>query len=67
MRLRSIREGKGLSMEELATKTGVTYRTIQNWESGSTTPSAAHLVKLAEVLQVTTDFIMGVDNETKDI
>lgn len=40
------------SQESLAAELGVTARTIENWETGESTPKANHLAALAQSLGV---------------
>lgn len=48
--VRKIREAKGLTQKELADMCGVTTRTVQNWENGSTMPDMVqkYLTQLTE-------------------
>jgi transcriptional regulator with XRE-family HTH domain len=48
--LRSLRETKSLSRQELADKSGFTLRAIEQWERGEREPSAVALAKLCEAL-----------------
>jgi transcriptional regulator with XRE-family HTH domain len=47
-----IREGKGMSQDELAVRTGTTGRFIQDTESGKVFPSDGFIVDLASALDV---------------
>ena len=54
-KLRQARLDAGLSQQQLADKSGVAMRTIQNWESAERNPSNfAKVEQLAKVLGVTT-------------
>jgi transcriptional regulator with XRE-family HTH domain len=48
-----------LSQEELAKLVNTTKGTISNYENGHSTPSNEMLVKLATVLNTTTDYLLG--------
>jgi transcriptional regulator with XRE-family HTH domain len=48
--LKTLRRRKFLTQKELAAKVGVSYQTIQSWESGGVQPRLRHIPKLAEVL-----------------
>lgn len=57
-RVAEARDAKRLTQPVVADRVGVTLRTVQNWEAGDTRISWAHLPKLAEVLDVTEDWIL---------
>lgn len=50
--IRKEREKRGWRREDLAQKTGASYRQIERWETGKSRPQAGNLKKLAEVFQV---------------
>jgi len=52
IRLRALREKKGMSLRELADKAGVTFATINRIELGKTSPRFETLEKLAKALGV---------------
>jgi transcriptional regulator with XRE-family HTH domain len=59
-RLKEKRTAAGMSQAELASRVGVTSRTIQNYELGSRMPQNMEIVqKLADALHTTTDYLMG--------
>ena len=58
-RLRFLRETTGLSQIELAKKIGVAASTYRNYENTSREPNYDTLVKIASVLEVSTDFLLG--------
>jgi len=58
-RLRQIRKERGLTQEELANKVKTRKTTISNYETGYSTPSNEMLKDLADVLNTTTDFLLG--------
>lgn len=49
-RIRDTRESLGLSLEELGDLVGVSAQSVQQWETGKTTPRTARMRKLAAVL-----------------
>ena len=57
--LKSIREEKGLSQSELATKAGLQPSAISHFESGRRSPSFDNLRRLADALNVTIDYLLG--------
>lgn len=48
-RLRIARQLAGLAQPELARRVGVTHRTIQHYEAGTTVPDALRLARIAVV------------------
>ena len=56
-RITFARERAGLSQTELAKKIGITPQAIQNWEYGKSSPRLQRLKKLAEVLNVSEEWI----------
>jgi transcriptional regulator with XRE-family HTH domain len=62
-RLKSARELRKLTQEELAKKVNVTKGTISNYENGHSTPSNEMLRLLADTLKTTTDFLLGRPDE----
>ena len=58
-RLRAVREEKGIKQLELAKAMGVSQGTISSWESGITLPRGIRLSKLASVLDVSVDYLLG--------
>lgn len=58
-RLRSAREGKGLSQAEFAEKAGLQPSAISHFETGRRAPSFENLRALADALSVTIDYLTG--------
>ncbi len=56
--IKKIRIEKGISQENIATALGVSTATVSRWESGEFIPRAEKLVRLAELLGVTTDDLL---------
>jgi transcriptional regulator with XRE-family HTH domain len=73
-RIRKKRSERGLSQKALAEAVGVSPPAINRFEKGIKTPSIDTLAKLAKVLGVSTDFLLGsgaeddifIDDEVKD-
>ena len=61
MQIKKLREAAGLRQYELAALMGVKQASVSAWESGTAMPSAANLVKLADILQCSVDAILGRD------
>jgi len=50
--IRSIRESKGMSQEQLAADAEIPYSSVNEIEAGKTNPTVASLMALAEALEV---------------
>ena len=57
-RVTEARLGRHMSQQKLAEKAGVSLRTVQHWEAGTTAISLRKLPSLAKVLDVSEDWIM---------
>jgi DNA-binding XRE family transcriptional regulator len=51
--LKALRVNADLNQKEAARELGVTEKTIQNWESSETFPTAAQLMKICSVYSCT--------------
>ena len=60
-RIKNFRKNIGLSQADLAAKIGVTAQTISKWECDVGLPDIIQIVPLADVLDVSTDAILGAD------
>lgn len=58
-RLKELRLKKGLTQTELGEKVGVKQNTFTNWENGKREPNFENLVKLADLLDVSLDWLFG--------
>lgn len=61
-RLRQTREVKGLTKTALGQLVGVTNVSIREFEIGRKVPTIDTLVALAETLEVSTDYLLGLTN-----
>lgn len=61
-RLRSARIARGQTLQAIADELEVTLVTIQKYESGTREPNLQMLSKLADILDVPTDFLLGRDD-----
>lgn len=58
-RLRTLREGKGLSQIDVGRLLGMTSATISAYELGKREPDPSTLKKLADVYSVSVDYLLG--------
>ena len=67
--LKTIRKRKGFTQEELAIKVNVVRQTVSKWEKGLSVPDADVLQKIADVLDVGVNELLGasvVQDENKN-
>lgn len=68
VRLKQLRGQRRMKQEQLASLTGITTRSIQNYESGSRMPNSLEITeKLAAALGVTTTYLLGEEEETTPV
>ncbi|MGG5333746.1 helix-turn-helix domain-containing protein [Enterococcus sp. AZ163] len=67
-RIKLLRQKNNLTQKELATKLKLSHQTIGSWERDRTEPSAEHLKKLAQIFDVSVDYLVGykIDIISKD-
>ena len=58
-RLRAARELRKMSQGDLAAKSGLQPSAISHFETGGRSPSFENLKRLADALNVTTDYLLG--------
>ena len=64
--LKILRKQKGFSQEELAVRVNVVRQTVSKWEKGLSVPDADIVVKLAEVLDVSVNELLGEEIKSDD-
>ena len=62
-KLRTIRESKNVSVEELSVNINVSIATINEWESGRSLPNVSDLVELSHFFEMPVDKIIYNDDE----
>lgn len=62
-RLKYLREKEKMYQSELADKLNLAPSTISMYERGDRDPDTSTLAKIAEIFNVTTDYLLGRDNE----
>ena len=63
VRLRQIREDRGLSRTALAKKLGVSKETVYRYENNIQSPSLDRTKQIAVTLRTSVDYLVGLDNE----
>lgn len=68
-RVRKLREGRNMTQTELSEILGMkTYTTVSKWEKNENFPKGKDLKKLAEIFDVTSDYLLGLtDSKLKKI
>ena len=64
-RLRAVREQRGYSQAELATKASLQPAAISHFETGQRSPSFENLRRLSDALDVSVDYLLGRIDEEK--
>lgn len=57
--LRNTRRARGMTQQELAARLFVSRQTVSSWETGRNLPNLETLARLAELLGVSTDYLLG--------
>lgn len=62
-RLKELRKQKGILQKDLTNLLNVRNTTISMWETGATEPDLTALIKLAIFFEVSTDYLLGLEDE----
>lgn len=65
-RLKELRKQAHLTQVELASKLGVVQSSYADWERGKKKPTQDNLVKIAQILNVSVDYLVGNSQDTSD-
>lgn len=61
-RMRELRTDKGLSQAELGQKLSVSQDTVSLWEKSKSVPPADIIILLAQIFEVSCDYLLGVSD-----
>ena len=64
-RLKAARLKANLTQQVVADELGLTLRTYQRYEAGTTEPTLNHLVSLCITLSVSADYLIGLADEVR--
>jgi transcriptional regulator with XRE-family HTH domain len=67
MRLKIAREANKISQALFAKHLGVLQNSISNWENGVAEPDIKILIKIIRSLNITPEYLFGMDSETDDL
>ena len=62
VRINELRRAMGWSQVQLAEKLNISKQTVSNWENENIQPSIEMLIRVATLFQVSTDYLLGLDN-----
>lgn len=65
VRLRNARDRKNLKQTQVMEKTGINNKTLSGYENGVSEPDLDSLNRLAELYEVTTDYLTGKSDSPK--
>lgn len=65
-RLKKLRKDAGLTQVDVANKLGISQPAYASWERGIKKPTQENLVKIAQILNVSVDYLVGNSQETLD-
>ena len=65
-RLKKLRKDAGLTQVDVAEKLGISQPAYASWERGTKKPTQENLVKIAQVLNVSVDYLVGNLEEESD-
>ena len=57
-KISALRKQKGLSQDDLAIMMNITRQAVSRWEQGESIPDIDNLVRLSEIFDVTTDYLL---------
>lgn len=65
--IKKARMAAGLSQKYVATTLGVAGPSVSNWESGKTSPTPENLAALADLFNVSTDYLLGREDQKSQL
>lgn len=66
-RLKQVITERGYTQRGLAAEIGTTDKTISSYIHGQTNPPVAAIVEISKELNITSDFLLGLSNEIKEL
>ncbi|MFL8105538.1 helix-turn-helix domain-containing protein [Clostridioides difficile] len=64
-RIANLRKELDINQKELATKIGITEASLSRYENNLREPKSEIIVRLAKALETSTDYLLGVNDNTK--
>lgn len=66
-RLTILRKGKSITQNQMAEKLGISFQAVSSWERNETMPDIDKLLSIAQIFNVSTDFLLGKHENTATI
>ncbi len=66
-RLKKLRQGEGMSQQQLADRLGVTKSVVSYYELRERYPSPEVLIKLSAIFHTSTDFLLGLERSGESV
>lgn len=63
IRLKELRQERGLNQQELASQIKTTQRNISNWENGNSEPDIEMILKMAKFFEVSVDYLLDYNED----
>lgn len=67
LKIKELRKKNGFTQEKLAEALGVTFQSVSKWETNSTVPDISMIVPLAQLFNVSTDELLGMQSTKEKI
>lgn len=65
-KIMSLRKQKGWSQEQLAEQLGISRQSVSKWESGASVPDLDKIIKLSQIFDVSTDYLLKDEIEIEE-
>lgn len=65
--LRLLRQGKGISQQQLASALGLSQQSINKYENHNVEPDISTLIKMAQFFEVSVDYLIGNSHEPTEV
>lgn len=62
-RVKSLRESRGYTQKQVSEHIGITDRNYRRYEAGTTEPTLSVIIALANLYEVTSDYLLGLSDE----
>lgn len=66
-KLQFLRKTKGISQEQLASQLKISRQAISKWENNSSIPDVENIVKLSNIFEVSTDYLLKSEVEISEL